>query len=188
MVVGVPLEESTKNGTLISKRTTYPACNDNNYSELVNSWCAMKSSMTVICANKDFPGTFTSDTILCNGGEVCIDYFPTENNAQAECASWYLTWDNQNSKIPCSSSSSFGGGATIDISVGATTYDVDGNPIQVAQFAIYLNNQEIVTTSNLHNVSTMLHDYNSVEDGKFESCFAFSGTERVTGYFAAFGG
>ncbi|CAB5109555.1 unnamed protein product [Rhizophagus irregularis] len=97
----------------------------------------------------------------CNGGEVCVDYFLTENNAQAQCASSYITWDNQYSKIPCSSSSSFGGGAAIDISVGVITYDVDTN--------------------------TILHDYNSVEDGKFESCFAFSGTARVTGYFAAFG-
>ncbi|CAG8668655.1 5264_t:CDS:2, partial [Rhizophagus irregularis] len=86
----------------------------------------------------------------CNGGEVCVDYFLTENDTQAQCASSYMTWDNQNSKIPCSSSSSF---AAIDISVGVTTYDVDTN----------------------------------VEDGKFESCFEFSGTARVTGYFAAFG-
>src|SRR5688572_6471901 len=126
MVVGVPLEESTKNGTLISKRTTGPVCKDHNYSELVNAWCATKSSMTVICANKDLPGTFTSDTIQCNGAEVCVDYFLTENNAQAQCASSYMQWDNQNNKVACSSAVSFGEGNTINVAVGATTYDVMG--------------------------------------------------------------
>ncbi|RGB39395.1 hypothetical protein C1646_754546 [Rhizophagus diaphanus] len=187
MVVGVPLEESTKNGTLISKRTTTPVCKDHNYSELVNAWCATKSSMTVICANKDLPGTFTSDTIQCNGAEVCVDYFLTGNNAQAQCASSYMKWDNKNSLISCSGTTSYGGGEALDISVGATTYDVDGNPIQVDQFAIYMNNQEIATTSNLHNVSTILWGYKSNEDGDFESCFAFRGIARVTAYFAAFG-
>ncbi|CAB4392635.1 unnamed protein product [Rhizophagus irregularis] len=187
MVVGVPLEESTKNGTLISKRTTTPVCKDHNYSELVNAWCATKSSMTVICANKDLPGTFTSDTIQCNGAEVCVDYFLTENNAQAQCASSYIKWDNKNNLISCSGTASYGRGEALDISVGATTYDVDGNPIQVDQFAIYLNNQEIAATSNLHNVSTILRSYKSNEDGDFGSCFSFSGTARVTSYFAAFG-
>ncbi|RIA87809.1 hypothetical protein C1645_853657 [Glomus cerebriforme] len=186
MVVGVPLEESTKNGTLISKRATQPVCNDHNYSELVNSWCSTKSSMTVICANKDLPGTFTSETVQCNGAEVCVDYFLSENLAQAQCADSYMKWDNKDSKIPCSSAASYGGGTKIDISVGATTYDVDGNPIQVSQFAIYLDNQEIATTSNLRNVSAIVRGYNN-EDGDFESCFAVSGTTRVTGYFAAFG-
>ncbi|PKY49623.1 hypothetical protein RhiirA4_465690 [Rhizophagus irregularis] len=187
MVVGVPLEESIKNGTLISKRTTIPVCKDHNYSELVSAWCSTKSSMTVICANKDFPGTFTSDTIQCNGAEVCVDYFLTENKVQAQCASSYMKWDNKNNLISCSSTSSYGRGQALDISVGASTYDVDGNPIQVDHFAIYLNNQEIASTSTLHNVSTILRGYKSNEDGDFGSCFAFSGTARVTGYFAAFG-
>ncbi|CAG8680874.1 uncharacterized protein OCT59_014868 [Rhizophagus irregularis] len=188
MVVGVPQEESTKNGTLISKRTTIPVCKDHNYSELVSAWCATKSSMTVICANKDFPGTFTSDTIQCNGAEVCVDYFLTEKDAQAQCASSYLEWNNDNSYVPCSSTSSFGGGQTLDVFVGAATYDVDGNLIQVEEFAIYLNNKEIAATSNKHNVSTILRDYKRNDDGDFDSCFAFSGTARVTGYFAAFWG
>ncbi|RGB40766.1 hypothetical protein C1646_752864 [Rhizophagus diaphanus] len=186
MIVGVPLDESTKNGTLISKRTTLPACKDHNSSELVNAWCATKSSMTVICANKDLPGTLTSDTIQCNG-EVCVDYFLTENDAQAQCTSSYMTWDNKNSRIACSGSFPFGGGATIDITVGATTYDVDGNPIQVPRITIYLNNRQLVTTVGQHNLSTILRDYNSVEDGDFESCFEFTGA-IVTGYFAAFWG
>ncbi|RGB32566.1 hypothetical protein C1646_762723 [Rhizophagus diaphanus] len=187
MVVGVPLEESTKNGTLISKRTTTPVCKDHNYSELVSAWCATKSSMTVICANKDFPGTFTSDTIQCNGAEICDDYFLTEKDSQAQCASSYLEWDNNNSYVSCSRPSPFGGGQTLDVFVGAATYDVDGNPIQVDQFAIYLNNKEIASTSNKHKVSTILRGYKSTDDGEFDSCFIFSGIARVTGYFAAFG-
>ena len=143
--------------------------------------------MTVICANKDLPGTFTSATIQCSGAEVCVDYLPKENFAQAQCTNLYKKWDNQNTKLPCSSAVSYGEGKAIDIAVGATTYDVDGNPIQVAQFAIYMNNHEIESTSNLHNVSTIIRGYNSVEDGNFESCFAVTGTARVTGYFAAFG-
>ena len=93
--------------------------------------------MMVICANKDFPGTFTSDIIQCNGAEVCVDYFLTENNAQAQCASSYMKWDNKNGLISCSGTSSYGKGEALDISVGATIYDMNGNPIQVAQFAIY---------------------------------------------------
>ncbi|CAB4485908.1 hypothetical protein RhiirA1_463165 [Rhizophagus irregularis] len=187
MVVGVPLEESTKNGTLVSKRATPTVCKDHNHSELVNSWCNTKSSVTVICANKDFPGTFTSDTIQCNSDEVCVDYFATEKSAQAQCAVSYKRWDNANSITPCSSTASYRGGTPIDIALGATTYDVNGNPIQVAQFAIYLNNHEIATTFNRHNVSTILRDYKNDNDDSFESCFSFSGTARVTGYFAAFG-
>ncbi|CAB4426207.1 unnamed protein product [Rhizophagus irregularis] len=187
MVVGVPLEESTKNGTLVSKRATPTVCKDHNHSELVNSWCNTKSSVTVICANKDFPGTFTSDTIQCNGDEVCVDYLATEKSAQAQCAGAYKRWDNANSITPCSSTASYGGGTPIDIALGATTYDANGNPIQVAQFAIYLNNHEIATTFDRHNVSKILRGYINNSDEKFESCFSFSGSARVTGYFAAFG-
>ncbi|CAB4376544.1 unnamed protein product [Rhizophagus irregularis] len=154
MVVGVPLEESTKNGTLVSK-------------------------------GQHLPSVKTITTVSFD--EVCVDYFATEKSAQAQCAVSYKRWDNANSITPCSSTASYGGGTPIDIALGAKTYDVNGNPIQVAQFAIYLNNHEIATTFDRHNVSTILRNHKNDNDDSFESCFSFSGTARVTGYFAAFG-
>ncbi|CAB4484503.1 hypothetical protein RhiirA5_381862 [Rhizophagus irregularis] len=139
------------------------------------------SSMTVICANEELPSTFTSNTIQCNRDEVCVDYFDTENSAQAQCAVSYTKWDNKYLLFPCSSGTSYGGE---DIAVGATTYDVE--PIQVDQFGIYLNDQEIAITTNLHNVSTIVRGYKN-GDGNFSSCFKFRGTALITGYLAGFG-
>uniref|UniRef100_U9UTK8 Uncharacterized protein n=1 Tax=Rhizophagus irregularis (strain DAOM 181602 / DAOM 197198 / MUCL 43194) TaxID=747089 RepID=U9UTK8_RHIID len=81
----------------------------------------------------------------------------------------------------CRLGTSYGGE---DIAVGATTYDVE--PIQVDQFGIYLNDQEIAITTNLHNVSTIVRGYKN-GDGNFSSCFKFRGTALITGYLAGFG-
>ncbi|GBB88237.1 hypothetical protein RclHR1_01480002 [Rhizophagus clarus] len=166
----------------LSKRDYFAHCieDDDVY---VSSYCLAEHTFVINCAEPDGDAYYYTDG--CEEDEYCVDYIDRFGLFHATCLNvpHYRTWTTSKNELACSLESPFD--IKGNLTTGVTTYDDEGNTIDLHELQTFKSGQVVNSNFSKHNISTNFFNYNS-EEIKFCFTSGFDYDLEVTAYAAGF--